>query len=93
MNQNLNHPAIPDWRMIRGHPIAMNANTHAKLIFTLGISLGLNFFRSKCHINLTSYREQRCYCLQELMRSNSAKQMTIRTCELTDIGKDNTSEQ
>ena len=53
MNQNLNHPASPDLRMIKGHPIAMNANTHAKLILTLGTSFGLNFFRSKCQINLT----------------------------------------
>lgn len=58
MNQNLNHPAIPDLRIISGHPIAMNANTDAKLIFTLGSSFGLNFFRSKCQINLTSNRSE-----------------------------------
>lgn len=54
MNQNLNHPTIPVFKIINGHPIAINANTHAKLIFTLPTSVGLNFFKSKCHVNLTS---------------------------------------
>jgi hypothetical protein len=71
MNQNLNHPAIPVWRMIRGHPIAMNANTQAKLIFTLGTSFGLNFFRSKCHINLASYKDNGVVIAwRGVMRSN-----------------------
>jgi hypothetical protein len=69
MNQNLNHPTIPVWRMIRGHPIAMNANTQAKLIFTLGSSFDLNFFRSKCHINLKSYTDNReVIAWREVMR-------------------------
>jgi hypothetical protein len=44
------HTTSPDLRMISGHPIAMNANTQAKLILTLRTCL--NFFRSKCQINL-----------------------------------------
>jgi hypothetical protein len=45
MNQNLNHPASLDLRMSSGHPTAMNANTQAKLILTLGTSFGLKIFR------------------------------------------------
>lgn len=51
-NQYLIHPMNPVLRMIKGHPIAINADTHAKLIFTLCTSFGLNFFKSKCHTSL-----------------------------------------
>lgn len=56
INQNLIHPMIPVLKIISGHPIAINANTQAKLIFTLFTSFGLNFFKSKCQINLKNLK-------------------------------------
>jgi hypothetical protein len=52
INQNLIHPTIPVMKIINGHPIAINANTRAKPIFTLFTSLGLNLLNLKCQINL-----------------------------------------